>query len=178
MNQEQAEASGEAWREFCDRLKASGDRLEDEGFLRGDSDLAEGYRHLRRLLILSLVELVEFADPAFPALYRHNDDVMRWGGPSVDNTYWRAPISAERTYRVNGWLPPGALFVVQSAHGEMHQGTMGIADRFGLRRVRRGRRHGNSAQQNSENGGNSKEPPGSPPLVGCRHLGGPPSGRT
>ncbi len=98
----------------------------DEGFPRGASDRAEGYRHLCRLLIRALVEQVEFADPAFPALYRHNDDVMRWGGPNVDNTYWRAPISAEHTYRVDGRLPPGALFVVQSAHGEMHQGNMGI----------------------------------------------------
>ena len=126
MGQEQEVISGEAWREFCDRLKASGDRLLGDGFPNGAADRVEGYRHLCRLVIRGLVEQVEFADPAFPAFYRHNDDVMRWGGPNVDNTYWRAPVSADHVYRVDGWLPPGALFVVQSAHGEMHQGDMGI----------------------------------------------------
>ncbi len=123
---EQALVSGDAWREFCDRLKASGDRLVGDGFPSAAVDRAEGYRHICRLLIRALMEQVEFADPAFPALYRHNDDVMRWGGPNVDNTYWRAPVSVDHAYRVDGWLPPGALFVVQSAYGEMHQGTMGI----------------------------------------------------
>ncbi|MDE0236089.1 MAG: DUF1214 domain-containing protein [bacterium] len=126
MNQEQELVTGEAWREFCDRLKASGDRLLGDDFPAGAADRAEGYRHLCRLLIRGLYEQVEFANPAFPAMYRHNDDVMRWGGPNVDNTYWRAPVSADYAYRVDGWLPPGALFVIQSAYGEMHQGTMGV----------------------------------------------------
>ncbi|WP_420435404.1 DUF1214 domain-containing protein [Candidatus Poriferisocius sp.] len=126
MDHEQTVGPAAAWREFCDRLKASGDRLVGDGFPSGASDQAEGYRHLSRLLIRGLLEQVEFADPALPSFYRHNDDVMCWGGPNVDNTYWRAPVSADHVYRIDGWLPPGALFVVQSAHGEMHQGTMGI----------------------------------------------------
>ena len=73
-----------------------------------------------------LLEQVELCDRDFPVMYRHNDDVMRWGGPNVDNTYWRAHVSHEHTYRVSGWLPPGSLFVSQSAHGEMHQNQLGI----------------------------------------------------
>ncbi|WP_419918992.1 DUF1214 domain-containing protein [Candidatus Poriferisocius sp.] len=126
MDNEERLASGEAWREFCERLKASGDRLLGPDFPGGARERAEGYRHLSRLLMQGLLEQVEMSDRDFPVMYRHNDDIMRWGGPNVDNTYWRAPVSAQHTYRVTGWLPPGALFVIQSAHGEMHQNRPGI----------------------------------------------------
>ena len=126
MSDEQRLVSGEAWREFCDRLKASGDRLLGEEFPGDAAGRAEGYRHLYRLLMQGILEQVEMDDRDFPVMYRHNDDIMRWGGPNVDNSYWRAKISAENTYRVSGWLPPGALFVIQSAHGEMHQNRLGI----------------------------------------------------
>ena len=126
VDNEQKLVSGEAWREFCDRLKASGDRLLGDDFRGGAGDRAEGYRHLCRLLMQGFIEQVEMADRDFPVMYRHNDDVMRWGGPNMDNTYWRAHASVEHTYRVAGWLPPGALFVIQSAHGEMHQNRLGI----------------------------------------------------
>ena len=126
MDNEQRLVSGEAWREFCDRLKASGERLLGDEFPSRPADRAEGYRHLGRLLMQGLLEQVELCDRDFPVMYRHNDDVMRWGGPNVDNTYWRAHVSHEHTYRVSGWLPPGSLFVSQSAHGEMHQNQLGI----------------------------------------------------
>ncbi len=126
VNNDQKLASGEAWREFCDRLRAAGDRLLGEDFPAGAADRAEGYRHLGRLLMQGWIEQVEFCDRDFPVMYRHNDDVMRWGGPNVDNTYWRAHVSAEHSYRITGWLPPGAMFVIQSAHGEMHQNQLGI----------------------------------------------------
>ena len=126
MDNEQRLVSGEAWREFCDRLKASGERLLGDEFPSRPADRAEGYRHLGRLLMQGLFEQVELCDRDFPVMYRHNDDVMRWGGPNVDNTYWRAHVSHEHTYRVSGWLPPGSLFVSQSAHGEMHQNQLGI----------------------------------------------------
>ena len=126
VDNEQKLVTGEAWREFCDRLKAAGDRLLGDDFPSRGADRAEGYRHLGRLLMQGWLEQVEMADRDFPVMYRHNDDVMRWGGPNVDNTYWRAHVSHEHTYRVTGWLPPGALFVIQSAHGEMHQNRLGI----------------------------------------------------
>ncbi|MCY3635284.1 MAG: DUF1214 domain-containing protein [bacterium] len=126
MDNDQRLATGEAWREFCDRLKAAGDRLLEDDFPAGAADRSEGYRHLGRLLMQGWIEQVEFGDRDFPVMYRHNDDVMRWGGPNIDNTYWRAHVSAEHSYLVTGWLPPGAMFVIQSAHGEMHQNRLGI----------------------------------------------------
>ena len=126
MDHEQRLISGEAWRDFCRRLEAAGDRLLGDDFPAGAGDRAEGYRHLTRLLMQGLLEQVEMSDRDFPVMYRHNDDVMRWGGPNVDNTYWRAKVSAEHTYRITGWLPPGALFVIQSPHGEMHQNQLGM----------------------------------------------------
>ena len=43
-------------------------------------------------MVIGLQWAVEFADPDFPAFYRHDDDITKWGGPNVDNTYLRARV--------------------------------------------------------------------------------------
>ncbi len=81
----QALVTGAAWDEFCDRLKGVGQSLLSEYFPGSEAERAAGFHHLARTVGMALQWEIDFADPAFPAFYRHDDDVTKWGGPNVDN---------------------------------------------------------------------------------------------
>ncbi len=62
--------SGEAWGDFCDRLKQAGEQI-----LRADApssprDRAEGFRYLSRLAAGAIQQVVDFSDSANPRFYR------------------------------------------------------------------------------------------------------------
>ena len=72
-----ADVDTAAWRELCDRLKATGERLLTEEFPDDPHDRAEGYRHLGRLTVYALQWFLEFQDAEFPAFHRYDDDDVR-----------------------------------------------------------------------------------------------------
>jgi hypothetical protein len=113
---------GTAWRDFCARMSALGDLLLDPSFPGSDRDRAEGYRHLANQLGGWLDHAVGSTDPRHPLLFRHNDLVMRWGGPNVDQNARRATIDGSGTYRLTGILHSCEDFVLQVKGGEMHTG--------------------------------------------------------
>lgn len=115
--------NGTAWHEFCDRLKATGDRIIGEGYPTEERDRAEGYRYLTRLLSYSLRMEVEAGDPAFPVMCRYEEPHTQWGGPNPDNTYLRATVSAEHDYRVWGNVKDmrQAIFSLQEGDMQMEQ---------------------------------------------------------
>ncbi len=102
MADERAErlAGGDAWRDFCERLKGIGERILEEDFPPAPEARAEGYRHLSRLTIYALQWFLEFQDTDFPAFHRYDDDIVKWGGPNADNHYLRAKVDPRGTYRV------------------------------------------------------------------------------
>ena len=84
---------GEAWRAFCDRMARLGDRIRGPEFPGTDRDRAEGYRHLATQVAGWLSWVVGYPDARHPAFFRQNDQVMRWGGPNVDQVTRRARLS-------------------------------------------------------------------------------------
>ncbi len=123
----EALTSGKAWSDFNQRIEAVGKGILGETFPGSPTDRAEGYRHLARMVAMALQWEVDFADPLFPAFYRHDDDVTRWGGPNVDNTYLRARINGEATYRISGNVTGIHDLIISTRNGDMHDGKTGVA---------------------------------------------------
>jgi len=127
--------SGQAWVEFCERLKRSGLRILEDDFPASPRERAEGFRHLARVAVMGLEWGLEFGDPDHPAFYRHEDDVNQWGGPNVDNTYLRARIRGDSSYRITGNLSTIENLIISVQNGDMHQeryGVIGDLDRSQL----------------------------------------------
>ena len=85
--------SGAAWREFCDRLAAVGERILADDFPADPADRAEGVRHLATQVACWLTYATGYADPERPAFFRSSDPVFLWGGPNVDQVAHRARIA-------------------------------------------------------------------------------------
>lgn len=115
--------SGEAWREFCDRLKGAGETILGKEFPQDPRGRAEGYRALTRLLSFATLMEIESSDPLYPVLYRYEEPHNQWGGPNPDNTYVRAAIDPEHSYRV--W---GNLSNMRQAIMSLHEGDMQLEE--------------------------------------------------
>ena len=119
--------SVEAWRDFCDRLRAAGELLEGEGFPSDPRGRAEGVRALERLTVYALQQELEAGDPDFPSFVRHQDPHNQWGGPNPDNVYLRARVDPAGSYRV--WCDDarGMRQAIFSLHeGDMPLGEYGV----------------------------------------------------
>ena len=118
--------SGEAWAEYCDRLKAVGQRMLGDDYPGTPRERAEGFRHLTRVAIMGLEWYVEFNDREFPAFYRQDDDVNKWGGPNVDNLYLRARIDGSSTYKLTGNISTLHDAIISIQNGDLHEGKSGV----------------------------------------------------
>jgi hypothetical protein len=79
--------SGQAWADFCETLKRSGQQI-----LRAEapSDAltrTEGFRYLSRLLRIALEMHVEFADADFPGFFSPSHETAKIGADNPDNLY-------------------------------------------------------------------------------------------
>ena len=95
-------ASGKAWEEFCDDLKAAGASLMYPGTPRDPFQQAEGVRYLTRLTRAGLEAFVEYSDPAFPVLRRMVHETVKMGADNPDNHYFNAQISGQHEYVIKG----------------------------------------------------------------------------
>lgn len=114
--------TGAAWRQFCDRMAALGDRLVSDDFPGSERDRAEGFRHLANQVSCWLTYSIGHTDPGYPQLFWHNNLVYRWGGPNVDQNARRAVIADDGTYRISGNMHACDDFILQVKKGEMHTG--------------------------------------------------------
>ena len=114
--------SGAAWADFCERLRATGERLLTDRFPADPTGRAEGHRHVTRLLVMALQSHLEFADPDFPAFHRYDDHAVKWGGPNVDNHYLRARIDPAGTYRIFGDVAGVRELIVSTHEGDLQLG--------------------------------------------------------
>jgi hypothetical protein len=118
--------SGAAWGDFCDRLRAAGNRLLDDDFPHTARDRAEGYRHLTRMMTFALQWAAEFGDPDFPAFVRTTDDAVKWGGPNADNRNLRARVDGTGTYRITGNVGTAYDVLFTASEGDMALGRTGV----------------------------------------------------
>jgi hypothetical protein len=114
--------SGAAWREFCDRLAAVGERILGDDFPSDPADRAEGFRHLATQVACWLTYAAGHADPEYPAFFRSSDPVFLWGGPNVDQVARRARIAGDGIYRISGRMGACEEFVLQVKLGATQSG--------------------------------------------------------
>ncbi|MFC2028233.1 hypothetical protein ACFLU3_06055, partial [Chloroflexota bacterium] len=96
--------TGKAWEDFCDSLKASGEIILNPTLSVTDQDQSEGYRHLLRLLWVSMNELMENDDPLRPYFTRYPNVPTKIGHDNPDNVYSGGSIRGDQTYRVTGTI--------------------------------------------------------------------------
>ena len=91
----------EKWDTFCENLKEVGSIIESESSL-GETDQAEGYRYLLRLMRLSLEMNMEHSNPSTPSFYNLSHETAKIGADNPDNIYLNANIDGNQTYEVYG----------------------------------------------------------------------------
>ena len=123
---EDALVSGEAWRDFCDRLKAAGDAILADGFPDSPFDRAEGFRWLTRLVVHATQMEVEAGDPRHPFFIRYETPHNQWGGPNPDNVYLRANVDPSCTYRIWANVENVRQLIISLNEGEMQLGELGV----------------------------------------------------
>jgi hypothetical protein len=126
MTNDEPLIDGRAWRELCDRLARVGDRILGSEFPGSPRARAEGYRHLANQVVGWLGWAIGYADAEFPAFFRQNDLVVRWGGPNVDQVTRRARVRADRTYRIHGNMGACEDFILTMKDGDMHMDHYGV----------------------------------------------------
>lgn len=93
---------GQAWNDFCDRLKGAGNHILAEAAPDDPLNRAEGFRYLSRLTRCALEAFVEYADPLYPELRRMVHETAKIGADNPDNWYENAPVHGAHTYRITG----------------------------------------------------------------------------
>ncbi len=118
-------ATGAAWRAFCARLAAVGDRISAEAPTAAAA--AEGFHHLANQVACWLTYAIGHTDPVHPAFFRSSDPVYQWGGPNADQVARRAAIDGAGTYRVSGHMGSCEEFVLQIKAGAAQSGGARVA---------------------------------------------------
>jgi hypothetical protein len=113
--------SGEAWRQWCDRMKAVGDRILESGFPSDERTRAEGYRALTRLITSAFRSEVEGANSDFPDFIRDQGPRSPWGGANPDVVTLRAVIDPKRTYKI--WADVDGMFQATFCQ---HEGSVAL----------------------------------------------------
>ncbi|HPG24224.1 MAG: hypothetical protein H6748_19780 [Spirochaetaceae bacterium] len=114
-----------AWKRFCQRIEAMGERLLADDFPNAPADTSEGIAHLADQVSCWLGWSLAHSDTTAPFFHRSNDLATQWGGPNQDNAYHHARIDAGRRYRVRGKMHSCEHFVMTMRVGFMHMKEWG-----------------------------------------------------
>jgi len=118
--------TGEAGRDFCDRLKAAGEAILEDGFPDSPSDRAEGFRWLTRLISHATQMEVEAGDTRAPFSIRYETPHNQWGGPNPGNTYLRANVDPDSSYRIWANVTDVRQAIFSLNEGDMQLGEYGV----------------------------------------------------
>ena len=91
-----------AWADFCDQLKAAGDKVFKAANPAAPIHRADGFRFLTQNLGQAFDLALETKDPAFPQIHYFTHPTMKLGGDVSDFTYRQAWISGDHAYRITG----------------------------------------------------------------------------
>ena len=95
-------ASGDAWVDYCEGIKAGGQDLFRELAPNSPLDLAEGHRYLARMVRFGLEHIMEAGDPRLPVFFPSLCEVQKSGWDNPDNHHTNAYINGNLDYRVWG----------------------------------------------------------------------------
>jgi hypothetical protein len=115
----------DAWRQFCRRLEAVGERIYSDDFPADPDDRVSAMEHLAGQVLCWTGWSVFHTDPRRPRFQRQNDLITPWGGPNADNVYRHTRVDAARTYRIRGRMHGCEDFMLAVRAGFMHQPKWG-----------------------------------------------------
>ena len=118
-------AEVQAWKRFCQRMEALGERILEDDFPNDAADRTEGIAHLADQVSCWLDWSIAHADTTAPFFQRSNDLFTQWGGPNQDNAYHHARIDSKLRYRIRGRMHSCEHFVMTLRVGFMHMKAWG-----------------------------------------------------
>src|SRR6478735_10354500 len=99
---EQLEVATSAWREYCRALEETGTEALARTLTHDEVDLAEGLRHLTRMVRISTMGALENKDSAHPYLWPALDPHRKMGGDNPQGLYLSGPIHGTDVFVVRG----------------------------------------------------------------------------
>jgi hypothetical protein len=106
------------WDEFCEALKGAGDVLRRDATPRDELTLAEGHRHLIRMVRAGFENVQEMADTAHPVIAPMVGPLLQYEGTTSDARYLHSFIDGRRNYRVTGTRGGAPLFEIGAYTGK------------------------------------------------------------
>ncbi|MBW2497151.1 MAG: DUF1214 domain-containing protein [Deltaproteobacteria bacterium] len=94
--------SGDAWRDYCEGLKAAGEDIFRDAAPDGPIDMADAHRYLARMVRFGLEHILEGGDPRLPVLSPSLCEVQKSGWDNPDNHHTNAYVSGDYEYRIRG----------------------------------------------------------------------------
>ncbi len=91
-----------AWHDFCERLKAAGDKVFKDANPGAPLLRADGFRFLTQNLGQAFDLALETRDPAYPQIHPFVTPTCKLGGDVADFTYRQAWIDGNHQYRISG----------------------------------------------------------------------------
>jgi hypothetical protein len=98
----QLDAATQAWREWCATLADTGAEALRNTLTHDEVDLAEGLRHLARMVRLTSFSGFENNDGGDPYLWRALGPDLKMGGDNPQGLYLSGPINGTDTFRLHG----------------------------------------------------------------------------
>jgi hypothetical protein len=96
------ETATAAWQEYCRALEATGTEALARTLTHDEVDLAEGLRHLTRMVRISLMGGLENKDSFHPYLWPALDPHRKMGGDNPQGLYLSGPVNGTDTFRLRG----------------------------------------------------------------------------
>ena len=115
--------SGEAWDDFCDKLKETGRHVLAEANLDTELDRSDGFRYLANLTQAGIRHAFNL-DPRFPKWVRHPDSTSKYGAENADNIYHFSKIRSDLRYRISGRRNTATAFLLETKEGYMQLGDV------------------------------------------------------
>ncbi|MGE2692466.1 DUF1214 domain-containing protein [Mycolicibacterium pulveris] len=119
-----------AWDEFCDRLKAAGQRVFKDHNATSGLHRADGFRFLTQNLGQAFDLALETRDSRYPLIHTFCHPTRKLGGDCADFVYQQAWIDGESTYRIVGQRGTARFFNI-TVQGPRADGPGVLSEPFG-----------------------------------------------
>ncbi len=119
-----------AWSEFCERLKAAGQRAFKDFNATSGLQRADAFRFLTQNLGQAFDLALETRDTRYPVIHAFCNPTRKLGGDCADFTYQQVWIDGESTYRITGTRGTAPFFNI-TVQGARPDGPHVLHEPFG-----------------------------------------------
>lgn len=98
------EQASAAWSKWCQVMETTGLDVLAKTMTHDEIDLAEGLRHLARMVRLTLFSATENNGTANPYFWPALDPHLKMGGDNPQGLYLSAPVNGNDTFRISGTI--------------------------------------------------------------------------